>query len=330
MRHGHPKIAVIGGGTGSFTLLRDLKHYTPNLSAIVNMCDDGGSTGVLRDELGVLPPGDVRQCLAALSDQEELRDLFSYRFSGGRFDSQSLGNIILSGLELQYGSFEEAVAVASRILRITGQVIPVTLGKHQLVLHDGDKTIVGESTIDKYAISQPPARLALEPAAILNPTARQAILQADIVVIAPGNVFSSLLPSMIVEGLPEALQETTATVLAVSNLVTKPGQTDGWHVVDFIRHYEQYLGDGQIDVVLYNTAPPSADLLKTYGKEGEFPVDSNHDRFAEISAQAIGKPLIASATAEQDPHDTLMKRTLIRHDGSLVSRAILDYWRQSA
>ena len=122
------KLVVIGGGTGTFTILQSLKELTPDITAVVNMCDDGGSTGVLRDELGVLPPGDARQCLVALSDAPETRDLFDFRFSDGRLEGQSLGNIILSGLELQHGSFEKAIEIASRILRIRGEVVPVALG----------------------------------------------------------------------------------------------------------------------------------------------------------------------------------------------------------
>ena len=133
------RIVVLGGGTGSFVVLSALKTLTSKITAIVNMCDDGGSTGVLRDELGVLPPGDVRQCLVALSEKPELRDLFSYRFDSGGLAGHSLGNIILSGLELQHGSFEKAVEVASNILRIRGKVVPVALGNHQLVMQDGDQ-----------------------------------------------------------------------------------------------------------------------------------------------------------------------------------------------
>lgn len=318
-----PKIVVLGGGTGSFALLQELKEFTPNLSAIVNMSDDGGSTGVLRDELGVLPPGDVRQCLVALSDSLEVRNLFNYRFGDGRFEGQSLGNIILSGLEKQKGSFADAVKVASRILHITGQVIPVTLTEHTLVMTDGAETIEGESNIAKRTIANQDARLTLKPKAVINNEAKKAIEFADLVVIAPGNLYSSLLPIMAVVGIPEALAETKAKIVSVTNLVTKPGQTDGWHVVDYVKQLERYLGKGQIDIVMYNNEPISNELLKKYAYEGEYPVSVAQERFSEISTKAIGARLVSKEISRQDPNDKAIKRTLIRHDGKAVGRQLM-------
>jgi len=313
-----PRIVVLGGGTGSFTLLQSLKQLSSHLTAIVNMSDDGGSTGVLRDELGVLPPGDVRQCLVALSDTPAVRDLFSYRFSEGRFRGQSLGNIILSGLELQYGSFEDAIRIASELLNVQGQVVPVTLQKHILMLRDGRKVIQGESHISNHAIEHPTHRLWLEPEAHINPQAKAAILEADLVVIAPGNFYSSLLPICTVEGVAAVIQETTAQVVSVTNLVNKHGQTNGWHVVDYVRQLENRLGAGAIDVVLYNDQPISDDLLKKYAAEGEFPVEINPLPFSNVQARAVGAPLVAEDIILQDPADTAIRRTLIRHDAARV------------
>ncbi|MCE7936354.1 YvcK family protein [Candidatus Saccharibacteria bacterium CPR2] len=318
-----PEITVIGGGTGSFTLLQELKEFTPNISAIVNMCDDGGSTGVLRDELGVLPPGDVRQCLVALSDTPEVRDLFSYRFDRGRFESQSLGNIILSGLELQHGSFAKAVKVASAILHITGQVIPATLENHTLVMQDGDETVRGEYIIGHREIKNPEVTIKLDPPANINPEAAQAIEKSDLVVIAPGNLYGSLLPVMVVDGLKEALEASRAKKIAISNLVNKPGQTDGWHVADYVKAFEQRIGKDQIDYALYNNEPPSKELLEKYAAEGEFPVDTNPERFSEIGAITIGASLVAKELALQDPNDKVIRRTLIRHDAYQVGRQLM-------
>ncbi len=228
-----PHIALIGGGTGSFTLLNELKKLTPFITAIVNMSDDGGSTGLLRDELGVLPPGDVRQCLVALSDTREVRDLFNYRFDRGALANQSLGNVILSGLELKHGSFKKAVEVASSLLHITGKVAPVTLGEHTLVMKDGDEIIRGEYLIGHRPINNPGATVFLEPKAKLNPEARSAIENADLVVIAPGNLYGSLLPALAVDGMDAAFKNSLAKKVVVANLVNKPGQTDNWHVVDY-------------------------------------------------------------------------------------------------
>lgn len=314
-----PKIVVLGGGTGSFTLLQGIKKLTPHVTAIVSMSDDGGSTGMLRDELGVLPPGDLRQCLVALSDRPEVRDLFSYRFSEGRFTGQSLGNIVLSGLELQYGGMEQAIKVAGRLLHITGRVVPVTFENHHLMLRDGTRLVSGEGLIDDYAIEHPHPELWLEPSSSINPRAARAILAADMVVFAPGSLYTSLLPICLVNGVAEALQQTKARIIAVANLVNHPGQAANWHVVDYIHELEKRIGSGVIDAVLYNTAPIGSDLLKRYAAEGEYPVGSNTERFSEIQAECIGVPLTASEVFSQDPADTAIRRTLIRHDPERVA-----------
>jgi uncharacterized cofD-like protein len=318
-----PNIVVIGGGTGTFTLLQELKELTPNISAIVNMSDDGGSSGVLRDELGVLPPGDIRQCLVALSDTNDIRELFNYRFADGRFEGQSLGNIILSGLELQHGSFDQAIKIASEILHITGHVIPVTLDKHTLAMIDGSETIHGEFNIGHRHINNRGAEIRHQPASTINPDAKTAIAGADLIVIAPGNVYGSLLPIFAVDGFAEAMQKTPAKKVSVTNLVTKPGQTDGWHVVDFIKEFEKYLGENQIDTVLYNNTPISKYLLNKYADSGEFPVDIAEDRFKEIQASSIGSRLVSPDISVQDPNDSLLKRTLIRHDGKQVGEELM-------
>lgn len=321
-----PKIAVIGGGTGSFTLLKDLKEFTPKLTAIVNMSDDGGSTGRLRDELGILPPGDIRQCLVALSDTPEVRDIFSYRFGQGSLAGQSVGNIILSGLELQLGSFAKAVEVASKVLHIKGKVVPVTLTNHTLVMQDGENEVISEVKIASHIIKNRSPQIKLRPNSPINPQARVAIQEADLIVIAPGNLYASLLPVFAVDGVKEALTKTSARVIVISNLVTKPGQTDGWHVVDYIKEYEKYIGQGRVDVVMYNTEAPSIELLDKYAADGEFPVASDVNRFSEVQAIPIGVNLLDSKIVKQDSNDKAIKRTLIRHNGYEVSRQLMDIY----
>jgi uncharacterized cofD-like protein len=313
---------LLGGGTGSFTLLPALKKMMADITAIVSMSDDGGSTGSLRDELGVLPPGDIRQCLVALSDNPAVRDLFSFRFSKGRLKGQSLGNIILSGLELQYGSFEEAVWVAGELLHITGRVVPVTLDKHTLVARDGRRTYRGEHIIDGALRLSPAAQLSLDPPAQLNPLAQAAIHVADLVVIAPGSFYSSLVPVVTVSGMAEALAATKAKVVSITNLVNKPLQTDSWHAVDYVKQLERYLGAGAIDVVLYNNQPIAPRLLKKYAAEGEFPVLTDKNRLREISATAIGARLVSPDISTPNPADTAIRRTLIRHDSEAVCRQL--------
>lgn len=323
----HPKIVVLGGGTGSFTLLQSLKKVTPHVTAIVNMIDDGGSTGVLRDEYGVLPPGDVRQCLVALSDEPEARGLFNYRFGAGAqteaLAGHSLGNLILAGLQLRYG-FAEAVRVASRMLQVQGVVLPVTLGDHHLVLIDGTQKVTGQSNIGNYQIQGPTPRILLEPKAKANPEAVAAIQQADLVVIAPGLFFGSILPVLAPTGIGRALQTTTAKKVMVTNLMTKPGHTDGWHVADFVRTLERHIGPGTIDCVLYNNVDPPDELIERYAAEGERPVAHDAARFAGLTVQAIGDDLVAgSVVHHQNPHDTAIRRTLIRHDSERTVQLLL-------
>lgn len=317
-----PKVVVIGGGTGSFTLLQQLKFWTKNISAIVNMCDDGGSTGILRDELGVLPPGDVRQCLVALSNNPEARNLFSYRFGDGSFDGHSVGNIILSALELQTGSFATAVKTVADFMQITGEVIPVSLEKHTLVMEDGNQKIEGEYKISLHQIKSKSVKVYLKPESKLNPEAARAIKEADLVVIAPGNLYGSLLPALSVDGMRTALRQTGAKVVMVANLVNKPAQTKDWHVVDYLKEMERYIGKGTIDIVLYNTKLPDKELLSRYAEDGELPLNISKERFSKISVKCIGAPLIANKSHQQDPADKAIKRTLIRHDAKQVVKQL--------
>ncbi|MFZ1483584.1 MAG: gluconeogenesis factor YvcK family protein [Candidatus Saccharimonadales bacterium] len=318
----HPVITVLGGGTGSFTVLQALKTITPHIRAVVNMSDDGGSTGVLRDELGVLPPGDARQCLIALSESQDIRSLFEYRFDSGTLAGQSLGNMILSGLELQHGSFEKAVEVASDILRIRGKVIPVVLGNHKLTMTDGDKEITGQFAIRNHPIGNQNARVRLEPVSTINKKAADCIKESDIVVIAPGGLYYSLLPIFSVNGIKEALANTKATVVYIANLVNQAEHTQNWHVADYVCKIEEYVGAGTIDTVLYNDTPISEALLKKYAAEGEYPVDTSPAKFTGVGYKTMGVPLVSSTIHIQDKADKAIRRTLIRHDGDKVRETI--------
>jgi len=317
-----PHIVVIGGGTGSYTLLCSLKNWTNNLTAIVNMSDNGGSSGLLRDELGVLPPGDIRQCIVALSSLESTRDILSYRFSKGSLAGHSLGNIILSAVELKTGSFSESVEVISKLFAVTGQVLPVSSIKHSLVLEDGTKQIVGESQINNHFISSPNARLSLRPKAKINPRAKQAILKADLVVVAPGNLYCSILPTLIVEGMSQALKQTKAKVVLVANLVNKPKQTANWRVSDYVNKVEEYTGSQTIDVVLYNNKLPSKRLLNKYSDEGELPVIIDEANLAQMRQLVVGADFVDRRPFKIDPADKLIKRTLIRHNASEITKQL--------
>ena len=195
------KIVVIGGGTGSFTLLSGLKKYTHSITALVNMVDDGGSTGQLRDELGVLPAGDVRQCLVALSSSPKVRDLFNYRFDEGSMKGHAFGNLFMAALEKMTGSFAEAVELASEVLGVNGRVFPITLDDTTMSIKLKDGTTVnGQHAAESLQIPRGERPwLELKPPAGINPRARQAILDADLVVIAPGLLYGSLAPARLVD-----------------------------------------------------------------------------------------------------------------------------------
>lgn len=321
-----PKIVVIGGGTGSFTLLSGLKHYAQDITAIVSMVDNGGSTGQLRDEYGVLPAGDVRQCLVALSNSsQEMRELFTFRFGEGSLEGHSFGNIFLAAVEKMTSNFADSVRLAGDVLNISGQVLPMTLDNTHLVLKNGDEEVVGEHEIEKTIIKQGiKPEFMLRPHAWITPEARQALIEADMVVLAPGSLYESLIASLIVDGVSDALKKTQAKVVQVVNLVTKPGQTDGWSVTQFADEISRFLGESTLDYVLYNTAEPTEDMIAQYAHDGEFPVAIDETVFKQKPYTLIGKDLLSYYTSETESNDKLaIERTLIRHDPDKLARALM-------
>jgi len=266
------KIVVIGGGTGVFTVLSGLKKYPLDLAAVVSMADDGGSTGTLREEFGILPPGDIRRALVAMShsDNRLLSDLFNYRFEQGGLRGHAFGNILITALERVTGSFEEAVEEAGRILGVGGAVLPVTLSSVKLCARLQDGSIVrGETNIDipKHDGGLRIKKIWLEPKATLNNKARQAILSADLLVIGPGDLYTSIVPNLIVEGAKEAIKKSKAKKVYVANLMTKWGETHSFAAKDFIQAVESYVGRGVLDYVIINTKRPSSQRLKHYESE---------------------------------------------------------------
>ncbi|MEK7508021.1 MAG: gluconeogenesis factor YvcK family protein [Patescibacteria group bacterium] len=305
------RIVTIGGGTGSFTVLNALKKYPGvRLSAIVSMADDGGSTGALRDQYGVLPPGDVRRALVALSESSEtLRELFNFRFRQGSFHGHSFGNLFLSALEKVTGNFSSAVQEASRILNICGEVIPVTLDDVRLRAELADGTVLrGEGSIDVPKGDRAHiTRVWLEPKARMNPRVNHALSEADCIIIGPGDVYTSIVPNFLVSGVASAFRKSKAKKIYVVNLMTKWGETDGFNVRDFTREIERYAGKGMLDCVLFNITRPPASVLKTYAREkAEFvkPIVPH-----ENGTSYIGARLIHSGK-------------LIRHDPRKLAKAI--------
>lgn len=324
------KILVIGGGTGSFVVLSGLKRYARDISALVNMADDGGSTGQLRDEYGVLPSGDVRQCLVALSSSPRVRELFNYRFDEGRFAGHAFGNLFLTALEKMTGSFAEGVKLAEQVLRVDGEVIPVTLDSATLVAKDGRRVIRGEDVLTESKLTARHPRITVEKRdgrgrVHLNPAAAEAIKTADMIVIAPGNLYSSLAPSLAISGMGKLLMSAPAKKVYITNLINKPGQTDGFAVHNYAAELERIAGAKFLDYVIYNIKQPSDELLEKYAKAGELPVAIDQEALREAHYKVIGAKLLADQVwqnkSKKDP--LAAQRSLIRHDPDAVARSIM-------
>jgi uncharacterized cofD-like protein len=254
-----PKIVAIGGGTGLSTLLRGLKEYTTNLTAVVTVADDGGSSGVLRRELGVLPPGDVRNCIAALADAEPLvTKLFQYRFEDGAgLAGHSFGNLFIVAMSGVTGNMEDAIRQTSRVLAVRGQIIPSTMEDVTLCARTDDaRTIQGESSIGPAVSNGTRARIRevyLSPASpAAHPEAVRAILEADLIILGPGSLYTSVLPNLLVQGVRRSLIAAPAPKVYVCNVATQRGETDGFGVADHVAAIEDHVGKGVINYVLAN------------------------------------------------------------------------------
>tara|TARA_Y100000310_G_scaffold345226_1_gene462885 strand:+ start:4600 stop:5565 length:966 start_codon:yes stop_codon:yes gene_type:complete len=313
------KVVVIGGGTGNFTVLSGLKKYELDLAAIVSMADDGGSTGVLRDELGVLPPGDVRQCLVALSNSSRLmRSLMNYRFDNGQLKGHSFGNLFLSALEKVTGSFERAVEEVGKILAIKGKVIPVTQNKVRLkmILHnqkilDGEKEIYLSDEIDQGYKS-----IYLEPFPKADHHAIDEIMNADLIIFGPGGLYTSLIPSLLVEGISKALRDTKAKKVFVMNLMNKHGQTTSFKATDYLREIKRYIGDDVFDHILINNKQPPEHLIETYSKEGNLVINDLESDSRIIVAGILSDTL-------KDVKSEMIQKNLIRHDSKKLAEELM-------
>jgi uncharacterized cofD-like protein len=317
-------VVTIGGGTGSYTILSGLKTLPDiSLTALVSMADDGGSTGVLRDELGVLPPGDVRQCLVALSEHSDVvRNLMSYRFSEGTLSGHSFGNIFLAALEKVTGDFVKGVEVASEILKVRGKVVPITKSKADLSICLLDGTCInGEDTINHADLqTKGIASLSYAKEVEINPHARNALLEADIVILGPGNYYCSLVPNLIVKGFKEALQESHAKLIFPVNLTNKQGHTLGWKVNDYVKDVEAYLGK-PVDYILINDELPSEDQITHYKMEEGDGVLTEDDMGDDV--RVIREKLLSRALVTHHKADSLSNvRSFIRHDKERLARAI--------
>lgn len=314
------KVVVIGGGTGNFTVLNGLKKYNIDLSAVVSMADDGGSTGILRDELGVLPPGDVRQCLVALSDSSRLmRSLMNYRFEQGSLQGHSFGNLLLSALEKVTGSFDRAVEEMGRIMVIKGKVIPVTTNKvHLKMILRNNKLLDGEHEIDvSTEIDKGFQSIYLEPFPEANSRAIDQIMTADLVILSPGDLYTSLIPNLLVDGVSKALRETGAKKALVVNLMNKRGQTTQFTVSAYLRELKRFIGKDIFDYVLVNSSKVPEDLIKIYEQEGD-PVQND----LKNDKRVMAVDLLSSEVVQSQKADSL-KRSLLRHDSQKLASELM-------
>ncbi len=268
-----PRVVALGGGTGLSTLLRGLKRYTGNLTAIVTVADDGGSSGRLRAEYRILPPGDFRQCITALADVEPLMTtLFQHRFKEGSLNGHSFGNLFIMAMAEITGDFEHAIRESGRVLAVRGQIVPSTLRDVTLIAEMADgQTRIGESSIPHAngdsegngAVATAIKRVFLQPEPTINPEAEEAILNAEMIIVGPGSLYTSILPNLVVDGMAEALKASPAIKVFVCNVATQPGETDAFRVSDHLEAIERHLGSNIFDFVVVNsnnnfTLPPSA------------------------------------------------------------------------
>jgi len=262
-----PRVVALGGGTGLSTLLRGLKKYTGNLTAIVTVADDGGSSGRLRKEYRILPPGDFRQCITALADVEPLMTtLFQHRFKEGSLNGHSFGNLFIMAMAEITGDFEHAIRESGRVLAVRGQIVPSTLRDVTLIAEMADgETRVGESSIPHangngdgdghgaVATATAIKRVFLQPESTINPEAEEAILNAEMITVGPGSLYTSILPNLVVDGMAEALKASPAIKVFICNVATQPGETDFFRVSDHLKAIENHLGTNIFDFVVVNS-----------------------------------------------------------------------------
>lgn len=312
-------VVVIGGGTGTSILLRGLKYYPLNLSAIVTTADTGGSSGKLRAETGMAPPGDVRQCFIALNeDKHPFISYFNTRFGAGNLRGHSFGNLFFAALWQKHGNLQKAIEEAERIFNATHSVITVTIDATNLVAHlKNRRKVYGEARIIKVKnLAKQLKRLQLEPRGVsLNPKAKRAIMNADFIIIGPGNLFGSLTPPFLVKGMAESVVRSHAKKIYVANIMNQNGLTDGFILRDYLAHFENIFGKDIFDFIVCNTKPINEKILKNFDIKGE-PVLIGDAKHRYISASLLDTKISSS-----DPNDPL-KRTYIRHDPKKLAAVI--------
>jgi uncharacterized cofD-like protein len=337
-------VVVIGGGTGTFTVLSGLKHYRNcELTAVVTMTDNGGSAGKLRDEFGYLPVGDIRQCLVALSREDDasmiLRQLFQYRFpdSKSELSGHSFGNLFLTVLTEILGSEVKAIEAAVDILNVEGKILPITTDNVDLMAeYEDGSVLMGEKNIDepneKHNGAAKVKRLWTQPPAIIHPPTKQAIASADFIVMGPGDLYSSLLANIVVGDVAHTIKDSPAKIVFVGNLVSKYGQTHGLKQSDYLAEMAKYIGR-RADFALINDAPLPEKILEKYRDEQSYPVEDDlGSQPAEAAAsltKVVRQALLSEEVVNRKSGDTV-RRSLLRHDSQKLAQALMGIFAGSS
>lgn len=316
-------LVVIGGGTGNFVVLSGLKEYDLNLTAIVTVTDSGGSTGRLRTEFGFLPVGDMRQCLAALaSDQSDIRKLLLYRFSKGKgLKGHNLGNLVLTALADIYGSEPKALEIAATIFKLKGKIIPITTTNIELkAIYENGLSLVGEHRIDepKHKGGVKIKKLETKPKASIYKPAQEAILKADLIILGPGDLYTSILPNLIIKGVKKTFKQTKAKILYIVNLMTRYSQTSGFTAKDHINEIEKYLGR-KVDIILINKTRIPTKIQTFYKTEKGFPTK---DDLKNNSDYKIVRDNLLSQAIVKKPKADKLQRSFLRHDSKKLAQTI--------
>lgn len=315
-------VTVLGGGTGTFVVLTGIKKLGLDLGVIVTMMDSGGSTGRLRDQLGVLPPGDLRQCLVALSDAPELwRKLFLYRFEKGDFEGHNFGNIFLSALEKVTDNYDQVLDTASYVLKTTGSVVPVTFEKTTLCAeYENGILLKGETYIDENHTETSRIKHAfLEPHVSANPKATSRIQHSDYLIVGPGDLYTSIIPILLVNDIKDAIKTTKANIIYVMNLMTKSGQTSGYSAHNHIDDLETYLGR-KLDHIIINNGKIPEDVIQWYESHHERPVVNDLDK-ACCNGTVVEKDVVDNISIMKNKSDVLT-RSILRHDSKKLAEII--------
>lgn len=320
-RHKGPAIVALGGGHGLSAILRGLKLYTDDLTAIVTVADDGGGSGMLRQDLGMLPPGDIRNCMQSLANVEPvMSQLLAYRFTDGSLAGQSFGNLLLAALYGISDSFDQAVARMSQVLAISGRVLPVTNANVDIeaVFENGTR-VLGESKIFQFKKEQDcrVAHVRLlpgHPPAL--PETLEAIESAELILLGPGSLYTSVIPNLLVDGVAEAISQSDALKIYVCNIMTQDGETEDMTAADHVEALMEH-GLGNLDICLCNNATVAPELLERYREEDARPIVIDHDRLARLGVEVVERPLTTPVGARY-----------ARHEPELLAKAVLELYQE--